>query len=429
MQKNELKSLLSTYSTPLIIQGAATSTVTDVHNLDGYKVISVQKMDKRININGNQVTVRGPVSWKDLEMELQGSGLALKTYPTEMNAHVLAGLATSATGEHAFHYGSLKEQVVEVQVIDGTGVEHNFKREILLEDSDYLADKNLLGLYQQSFGAYLHLKNGPFPRLVTECDLAIGFEGQLGVITQASLELAKKVSTSYFFIRLPAWDKNYSTHLKLFAWLQTVREKVLAAELIDSHSLEYSIDESLEQGSDYLFLEIDWSYFDSVIAELVAIEGIEEDQVFEIGESRFHKLRESVPQGINEHNSLHGIVKKGTDTQLLGEGFEKLLAIYKQWSELDIDFALFGHFGDGHLHFNFLPTNEQQDQVDALLEQFYIKVLALGGSPFAEHGVGLLKQRYIRPFYGEIQYAMFSYLKEQFDPKGILFPEGFMRLA
>ena len=70
-----------------------------------------------------------------------------------------------------------------------------------------------------------------------------------------------------------------------------------------------------------------------------------------------------------------------------------------------------------------LPKN---DFCNLQLELLYAEVLKWHGSPFAEHGIGLLKKKFIAPFYNEHQQCVFRELKSLFDPKGQFFPEGFM---
>lgn len=142
--------------------------------------------------------------------------------------------------------------------------------------------------------------------------------------------------------------------------------------------------------------------------------------------SKCRDLRVSVPRAIFEANTRMGVTKKGTDVQVRGEDFKKLLDYYRVLSEKGVAYNLFGHFGDAHLHFNFMPTPDKNDYCNELLETLYVKVLEWKGSPFAEHGIGVIKRKFIEPFYSEHQKEIFRKLKTTYDPKGQFFPEGFM---
>jgi FAD/FMN-containing dehydrogenase len=125
-------------------------------------------------------------------------------------------------------------------------------------------------------------------------------------------------------------------------------------------------------------------------------------------------------------NTRMGVTKKGTDVQVAPQNFIDLLSFYRNLSKLGIQYNLFGHFGDAHLHFNFMPTPEQNNFCNHQLEELYKKVLEWHGSPFAEHGIGLLKKKFIGPFFSDHQKMVFRELKNIYDPKGQFFPEGFM---
>jgi glycolate oxidase len=73
-----------------------------------------------------------------------------------------------------------------------------------------------------------------------------------------------------------------------------------------------------------------------------------------------------------------------------------------------------------------MPTKDQNDFCNHELERLYTEVLKWHGSPFAEHGIGLLKKKFIAPFYHDNERIVFRGLKKIFDPKGQFFPEGFM---
>ena len=74
----------------------------------------------------------------------------------------------------------------------------------------------------------------------------------------------------------------------------------------------------------------------------------------------------NVPRAIFEVNSKMGVVKKGTDVQIGPEKFKILLDYYRGWTKKGLKYTLFGHFGDGHLHFNFMPTKVEVENCQNL---------------------------------------------------------------
>lgn len=87
----------------------------------------------------------------------------------------------------------------------------------------------------------------------------------------------------------------------------------------------------------------------------------------------------------------------------------------------------FGHAGDGNLHTQILFDEEgQMPAVEALLDDLFDVVLALGGTITGEHGVGLSKKKYLPKELSPDVIALQQRLKDAFDPKGILNPGKFL---
>ena len=121
-----------------------------------------------------------------------------------------------------------------------------------------------------------------------------------------------------------------------------------------------------------------------------------------------------------------GVVKIGTDCQVAPEKFTNLLEFYRSAAKIGVRYCLFGHFGDAHLHFNYMPTKSDSAMCQDEILKLYNNVYDWKGSPFAEHGIGLLKQKYIKRFHGKNQLGLFSDLKKEYDPHNQFFPQGFM---
>ena len=137
----------------------------------------------------------------------------------------------------------------------------------------------------------------------------------------------------------------------------------------------------------------------------------------------------TIPRLTFEQNARMGVTKKGTDVQVSPERFKELLAFYRKFSQLGIPYNLFGHFGDAHLHFNFMPKPEEETTCQSELEALYETVRSWDGSPFAEHGIGIIKQKFISSYLEPIHFEMFKLLKSKLDPKKVLFPQGFMTMG
>lgn len=415
---------------PIAVVGGKTSTVLPYQDLNLFgsqtRVINLSQMPKGLSIAENgDLTVLGPVDWREARQFCEENGREILTAPTEDTAHILSGLATSATGERCFGFGTLRDQVKSLKFL-------NYQGEIIsLNSKKKFTSNELIKKYQKDYLKYKNFKNGPFPRFKKETDLMIGTEGQLGVIIEATIATKLKVPTSFFFILLPKWEVDYHPHLEVFKKIQEFRDLIYCCELIDSNSLSVlPADENPANGSqDLIFIEFESEKSEEVFEKFISsLDQTDLENVFEIGASKCHELRMKVPRLTFERNSMMGVVKKGTDVQMAPHKFQQLLDIYRNMANLGIDYNLFGHFGDAHLHFNFMPSKIDVNKCDIALEQLYEKVQTLQGSPFAEHGVGLIKQKFIKHFYGNYQIEVFKYLKNIHDPENKFFPMGFMSL-
>lgn len=87
--------------------------------------------------------------------------------------------------------------------------------------------------------------------------------------------------------------------------------------------------------------------------------------------------------------------------------------------------VLFGHAGDGHLHVNLLPDVTRPDwrgRVGLILAEVTEAVVALGGTPAGEHGVGRLRAPLLEQLYGPAIVRLMREVKHALDPAGILNP-------
>ncbi|HEX7237404.1 MAG TPA: FAD-linked oxidase C-terminal domain-containing protein, partial [Gammaproteobacteria bacterium] len=90
--------------------------------------------------------------------------------------------------------------------------------------------------------------------------------------------------------------------------------------------------------------------------------------------------------------------------------------------------SIYGHIGDGNLHFNVLPPRWQG--IDAFRAELgpafstcvHDLAASLGGSFSAEHGVGILKVGELARYESPTALALMRTLKSALDPQGIMNP-------
>lgn len=423
----ELKAHLKS-GIPTLYHSSQTSTVVPFEKMESLLhaetvLGNLSTLPGSISLDDQQnLVVTGFATWKEAKEFCRTKGREVMTSPTEELAGVLAGIATSCTGERSFGFSNLRSQVLELTYLDYEGNEKKLSANKKL-------DLNInWSLYQKDFNKFVNFKNAPFPRFEFETDLMTGTEGQLGIITSAVLKTIPYEEETYLFILLPKWEDDIEGHVEIFKAVQNFRGKIRACEMIDSNSISYLPEEKrVGKNQDVIFLEITKNSFEEIYEDLLSkLYSIQEENIFEMTPSKCRDLRMSVPRAIFEKNSEMGVTKKGTDVQVGPNDFEQLLNFYRSFTKIGITYNLFGHFGDAHLHFNFMPTPNQEAICNHELQRLYEQVIHWHGSPFAEHGVGLLKKKFIAPFHNVHQRQIFHELKKRFDPHGQFFPEGFM---
>ncbi len=436
----------------LIVKGSGTSTVLPFEDLEDLRdlfiVVDLSTLEKRMTLgeDGLSVDVQGPVTWKDLKAFAESHGLEVMTSPTEELASVLGGVATSCTGERSFGFRNLRSQVLALDYIDGNGEVHSITHHEPIEDFlQRMGCRNFqsdLKEYQEDFKRFLAFKNGPYPRLEHATDVFIGTEGQLGIVTRVVLALRHREEKSFLYFPMPKWTEDMTPHLKFFTWANERRDRINACEFLDYLSLSF-LDKDDVSGSnvpldsDLLFIEIYSKNLEMMFEDIENyllkphLPHLTMDDILVLDEHKSNGLRMSVPRRIFEQNSRMGVLKKGTDVQVAPKDFPNLLKLYQaivfELKKHHISCNLFGHFGDAHLHFNFMPRAGTEELLcQSYLEKFYEDVHQLESSPFAEHGIGLLKIKFITHYHGQRQQKMFQHLKQTFDPQPNFFMKGFL---
>lgn len=149
-------------------------------------------------------------------------------------------------------------------------------------------------------------------------------------------------------------------------------------------------------------------------------------------------LREAVPASVNARIAAakqgdDRIEKTAGDFIVPFDSLTAALGMYRRILEdRRLDYAIWGHVSDGNLHVNVIPHGfadviAGREALVAMARE----VIAMDGSPLAEHGVGrsVMKQRLLRELYGDSGIDQMRTVKRALDPgdklaRGVLFPSG-----
>ncbi len=388
--------------------------------------------------------------------------------PTEDTAHLGATVATNASGARTFRYGATRAHVRGIRVALTTGGVLAIERgavtadgraftvrrldgsvaEVVVPSYSMPATKNAAGLFA-----------APGIDLV---DLFIGSEGTLGVVTEIEIVLSRKPAgmlSALAFLPSDADAVALVRHARgdlADAPRPGVVDPV-AIEFFDSKSLDFLRRRKGEEGTSSkipelpgdagagVLFEQDFADEDALMEiydaweELLAAHGSSMEQTWggmeEADLERLKALRHSLPEQVNGtiartkavHPEIHKI---GTDIAVPAESLEEMFRVYREGLDgTGLDYVVFGHIGDSHLHVNILPRDpDELRRGKELALRFAEHAVGLGGTVSGEHGIGKLKHDFLRVLYGDSGLAEMAAVKKALDPdcilnRGVMFPE------
>ena len=143
--------------------------------------------------------------------------------------------------------------------------------------------------------------------------------------------------------------------------------------------------------------------------------------------SRFKEFRHAIPESVNllideRRKEDPRLTKLGTDLSVPDDCLESVMKMYSHdLTDMGLEFVSFGHIGNNHVHVNIIPRNmDEYEHGKDLYLKWAGKVVEMGGSVSAEHGIGKLKTRMLEVMYGADGISEMRKLKEVFDPEGRL---------
>jgi D-lactate dehydrogenase (cytochrome) len=151
------------------------------------------------------------------------------------------------------------------------------------------------------------------------------------------------------------------------------------------------------------------------------------------GREHLRQFRHALPEAVNTLVRARGFRKVGTDLAVPEAAFPDMLRIYRTLLQASgLEYLVFGHIGECHLHINVLPrTSGEYHQARSLYETLATEAVARGGTVSAEHGIGKIKHHFIRIMVGDEGLREMARVKRALDPslilnRGNIFPESLL---
>ncbi|KQR52562.1 FAD-linked oxidase [Leifsonia sp. Leaf336] len=395
----------SEFRVPVVPRGAGTGLAGGANGSAGSIVLSVAGMDRILEISTeDELAVLEPgVVNDDLNAALEPFGLFFAPDPASKAISTVGGnIATNAGGLLCAKYGVTREAVLGLDVV--------------------LADGRFIRTGHRTVKG------------VTGYDLTslfVGSEGTLGVIVGATVRVLPRPQGEPTTLGALFADVKAASDAAVRVTAAHLRPAVM--ELLDAPALErisaYLGEQTIRdafggaRGAAYLLVQfdgptaaVDAASAATLIAETggtvrVAADADEGERLLAIRRA-FHPALAATGTVLIE------------DVAVPRSRMPEMFAAIESISERHgIPIPTVAHAGDGNLHPNFVaPGDEIGPEIWEAAGELFRTAVALGGTLTGEHGVGVLKRRWLAEELGPDSYELQVKLKSVFDPLGILNP-------
>ncbi|MCC6548724.1 MAG: FAD-binding oxidoreductase [Ignavibacteriaceae bacterium] len=419
---------------PLTISGNGTG-LTGARVPEGGAVLNLGLIPKKMEFNEELgiVTLSAGLPLQTLLQAAEEKGFYFPPDPTEKLCACGGIVATNASGAKSFSYGAVRSFVESLDLVltDGTAfslrrgefiargnrfdmLPFNQKRALDFTPLHMPAVKNASGYY---------LKEG-----MDLIDLFIGSEGTLALTKNITFRLLPKPAGVLSCLAHFSEEEGALDFIDQARFL-TGEKKPRALEYFDQGALrllksDFPFSDDLagaavwfefETGQEPpdLLIEIILSMFSDCggKGEIIMAASPGERKALE-------QMRHSAAYKVNEYIASRGVRKLGTDTAVPAERFrEYYIESRNLVRSAGLEYVIYGHFGNSHIHLNMLPENQTHFEAGKeIYSELCQNAVRAGGTVSAEHGIGKIKKDYLKMMYGEGGIRAMREVKKAFDP-------------
>jgi len=394
--------LIGGFGVPVIPFGAGSSVEGHLLAVHGGVSIDVSRMNGVVSIDADDltVTVQPGITRKALNEALRGTGLF---FPIDPGADASIGgmTATRASGTNAVRYGTMRENVLALEVVTASG-------EVIRTGTR--ARKSAAGY--------------DLTRLL------VGSEGTLGIITEITLRIyplpeAVSAATCSF----PSIEAAVRTTIAIIQ----MGIPIARVELIDGQTVAMVNKYSHVSLPEQPMLLMEFHGSEAGVEEQTAAA---QEIASEHGGNAFAWARtpeDRTRLWTARHNALFAALqsKPGcrsvtTDTCVpISRLADCLLASVDEAKRSGLPYFLVGHVGDGNFHFGYLvdPAKPEEFEIaETLNRQLVARALELQGTCTGEHGIGMHKVDFLVKEAGAGAVDMMRMIKRALDPGNIMNP-------
>lgn len=337
---------------------------------------------------------------------------------SEGSCMIGGNLATNAGGTNVLRYGNARDLTLGVEVVLADGRIWN----------------GLSSLRKDNSGFDLR-------------DLFVGSEGTLGIITAAVLKLfptPRQTATA-----LLAMDSAEQAVMLLGRLREASGDTLTGCELMSCNSFRMAVEHvagctdpfdaphcwymlveaSTAEAGNHLREHLETALGDAhgtdLLSDAVLAESLQQA-------AALWKIRESIPEA-----QVHAGASIKHDISVPVSRIPDFLRVTTPRIEAAVPgvrVCAFGHVGDGNLHYNLSQPLDAEPKAFMAREAdcnriVYERVLGMGGSIAAEHGVGQRRVEELEQYKSPVELALMRQVKQALDPTGILNPGKVIRIG
>jgi len=387
--------------TPLVPRGAGTGLAGGAIGGAGTIVLSTERMTRILEVSpaNRLAVVESGILNGDLNAALAEHGMWWAPDPASKAISTVGGnISTNAGGLLCAKYGVTREAVLALKVVLPGGE---------LIEVGHRTVKGVTGL--------------------DLCALMIGSEGTLGVVVEATLKLRGAVLG--VVPTIGAYFPSASAAAAASAAVTLAGFEPAIMELLDAVMLRVVSDHTgldlASRGDAYLLVQTDGPVAladaEAILALLVARGADAELTTDPDAAAAMADVRRAGFPALEARGTVL-VEDVAVPRDRLADMFATVHEVAQRY---DVLIATPCHAGDGNLH----PTFVFEGSMDAVPERIWAaageifeRALEFGGTLSGEHGIGVLKRRWLGLELGDRQLELQRGIKRVFDPNGILNP-------
>lgn len=405
------------YKTPITARGAGTGLVGN--SLNKGIIIDLKKLNG-IKMKNDYVRVGAGTIKGILDNELKKNYKFFPPSPS-VGPYCSTGgmIGNNSSGSRSLKYGSVIDNIKKITFVDGNGTKITLPKNKktgmkIFKIAKKIKKEKFPNVTKNSSGYRLDL----IKSINDTHKVIAGSEGTLGIILSAEFKILPIPKERILYI-----IGYESENIAAVNCHQILTTSPATIEFVDKTILQNINHDFDKKISCLLFVEYDEKIknihkkLSKVITGIIVKTIKKESEI-----QRWWKYRDAslyFSSKSIKNKTLHVIEDATVPVKQLPELFSAINKINKKFHSKSI---AYGHAGNGNIHIRLILDEKKSKSIKLIADEYFDRVIKIGGSITGEHGDGLARSEYVKKQYGPINYKIFKELKNMLDPSNILNP-------